>query len=175
MVTVPLWYTGDGGATCNASWALLRDAGAARLHVGRPDRHALRCLRWTARPGKPDEVGRCLDRRWGKLVSPNRMQPQTCTRNTHEHVVRHRVRRRLREGHRRRLRNDSLHLRGPAGYREDRQWGCGELPHIHDRRDLLSPSVGVALGSSAEGVPDIWHTDDGGSSWTQVTPVIQKP
>ncbi len=40
---------------------------------------------------------------------------------------------------------------------------------------FFSPSVGVALGLSPDNSgPDMWHTDDGGSSWTLVTPFIQK-
>jgi hypothetical protein len=40
---------------------------------------------------------------------------------------------------------------------------------------FFDPSVGVAVGSAPENAgTDVWHTDDGGSTWTLVTPVIQK-
>lgn len=40
---------------------------------------------------------------------------------------------------------------------------------------FFSPFVGVALGLSPDNEgPDVWHTYDGGSSWTLVRPAIQK-
>ncbi|MHB1555833.1 MAG: sialidase family protein [Acidimicrobiales bacterium] len=39
---------------------------------------------------------------------------------------------------------------------------------------FFSPSIGVALGLSTQEATAVWHTDNGGSSWTLVTPVIQK-
>jgi hypothetical protein len=39
---------------------------------------------------------------------------------------------------------------------------------------FFSPYVGVASGLSPHEHPNIWHTDDGGASWTLLTPVIQQ-
>ena len=40
---------------------------------------------------------------------------------------------------------------------------------------FFTPSAGVALGLSSDNAgPAVWHTDNGGSSWTLVTPVIAK-
>jgi hypothetical protein len=55
--------------------------------------------------------------------------------------------------------------------------GGGTTRYSTTLRDVIffSPSFGVALGLTPDNSgPAVWHTDNGGSSWTLVAPVIQK-